>query len=198
MIRCLSRELGLSVDHFTDFECEKAERSILRGIGPVSQTQLTATAGRAVQWAPRSRATPGDRNSSGFFCEDVFVDGMRLRVTLFLPCSKQDIQGKSAQRIHGCSCVASSDPASPFHAVVRQQDCVVASAPMPLFLHSRVLFCTEAATVATIEASAVRLQIPTVGPLATDTLADTAAASLAPNPGAAGVPEHVIAAMGRW
>ena len=46
VFRCFSRELGLPVDHFTDFACQTAERSISSENRSVSQTKLTAPTGR--------------------------------------------------------------------------------------------------------------------------------------------------------
>ena len=60
VIRCVSRKLGLPVDHFTYFECERAERSILRRVGPSATQSLPCRKQmnrehRKVQWALRTR-----------------------------------------------------------------------------------------------------------------------------------------------
>ena len=69
---------------------------------------------------------------------------------------------------------------------------------MPLFLSESGALCTKAAMVATVDASAARPANPNRRPLATDNMADTAGASLASKPWtAAGVLQHVVAAMGR-
>ena len=80
-----------------------------------------------------------------------------------------------------------SDPTCPFHAVVRQQDLVVPlaaklhipNALMPLFPSESGVVCTKSAMEATIEARAVRLQIPTVGPFVLLLLSDFSAQAFA-------------------
>ena len=132
------------------------------------------------------------------------IDTMRRRATLLLPCSKQDIQWKGARSAHGCSCVASSDPACPFRAVVRQQDRVVAfasklhtsCAPMPFGVGCRLYQSSHGTHYrgvcsATANPNRQSLDNRLVGG---QSWRDSGAQALA----AAGVTEHVVAAMGRW
>ena len=145
VIRCISRELGLHVGHFTNFECERAERSILGGIGPSARQSLPL---------------PLDELAS-------LSQAGELRA----PNSPVEPQGRvGATQSHSLLTVlkagdarkGSSDPARPFHAVVRQQDRVVAlaaklhipSALMSLFPSEWCAVCTKAAMVATVEATA--------------------------------------------
>ena len=70
---------------------------------------------------------------------------------------------------------------------------------MLLFPSESGAVCTQAAMEATVEASAVRLQIATLGPLGNRLFGGHSwRASGAQALTAAGVPEHVVFAMGRW